>query len=260
MTRGLAMRQVEPFAEVEQVQGSIRQVVRELADAVTTIANMQDVPADTQQGLIAREVNQTREKLRQLRRQERLLLDQVAAELESQARADGAPLWAESLRKTQSGDPRRPDRVRDALLTEMVKANVYAAFGEAPPAVLLHRLRLALRVDDQVTASAIGDLALRHVLQTGRPCEAAELDGGTPPPRQHLMLTALGTLYTGYDPELGPLLDALAAFDEARLSPERRRARRLVEASLHLRKPVDLAVWAGSDQLLCAVVERLGDA
>jgi hypothetical protein len=250
----------DAFAEVERLQDAIRQVILELAKAVTAVTGLTDVPALTQQRLIDREVNQARDRLRPLRLQERLLLDQVAAEAEARARTNGVPLWAESLRRSQSGDPRRPNLVREALLIETVKANAYVALAEAPPRVLLHRLRAALRADDHVTAAAIEDLALRHLMATGRPCEPDDATADMPPARRHLLTDALGMTYATDDPDLGGLLDALAAFEEARLSPEGRQARRLVAAGVHVRKPLDLAVWAAGDPLLRAVVERMGDA
>ncbi|MBM3499829.1 MAG: hypothetical protein FJX74_14305 [Armatimonadetes bacterium] len=249
----------EPFAEVEQVQDGIRAVLKALADAVTVIANLEDIPDTTKQGHIEREVGHARTQIRELRLQERLSLDQAAVQLEAAARLNGTPLWSETERTKMIGDPRRPDRVRDAMLGELVKANVVTAFAETPPPVLLHRLRLALRVNDFVTADAIRLIALRRVLATGTPVAGDKRDPESPLPRRYLLRTELGSAYVDYEEGLDALLDALAAFDEARLPVERRQARQLVESGRHRRRPLDVVRWAGDDALLKAVVERLGD-
>jgi len=249
----------EPFADVEEVQDGIRSTLRALADAVTVIANLEGVPETTRGGLIDREVNEARSQISSLRLRERMALDQAAAQLEAAAKLNGAPIWAESERQKASGDPRRPDRVREALLVEMVKANARFAFGDAPPEVLLHRLRLALRADDFTTVETLKDVALRLVVATGHPAGPGEVEPDTPSSRRHLLRSELGAVYAGYGARLGELLDAIAAVDEARLPPEGRRARRLVETGQHRRPALDLAVWAGDDPLLGAVVERLGE-
>jgi hypothetical protein len=249
----------EPFAEVEQVQDSIRTVLTTLADSVTVIANLEDIPDATKQGHIEREVGQARTRIKELRLQERLNLDQAAVQSEAAARVNGAPIWAEAERTKMVGDPRRQDRVREAMLGELVKANVLAAFAEAPAAVLLHRLRLAVRCADWMTADAIRLVALRRVVQTGRPAESEKPDLDAPPSRRYLLHTELGCAYVGYEAGLDALLDALAAFDEARLSPEGRQARHLVESGQHRRRPFSLSQWAGGDPLLTAVAQRLGD-
>jgi len=249
----------EPFAEVEQVQDGIRAVLKALADAVTVIANLEDIPDTAKQGHIEREVGQARTQIKELRLRERMTLDQAAAQLEAVARVNGVPLWSETERTKLGGDPRRPDRVRDAILSELVRANTFTAFADAPPAVLLHRLRLALRVSDFVTADAIRQLALRRVLATGKPIAAEKADPSSPLSRRYLLRTELGGLYADYEAGLDPLLDALAAFDEARLPLDRRQARQLVESGRHRRRPFDLARWAGDDALLKAVAQRLGE-
>ena len=254
------MSATDPFADVEQVQARIREVVQALGEAVRTIVGMDTVPSPTQQGLIDREVNQARVKIKELRTQERMLLDQVAADMEARSKVDRTPTWSETKRVRQATDPRRPNQVREAILIELAKANTYATYSDAPPQVLLHRLRLALRSDDLTTAEAVRDIALRRVMASGRPCGPQDLEADTPAARRHLLLTELGTLYTGYEPGLDALLDAVAALDEARLPPENRQARRLVEAGQHRRIPLNLAAWAANDELLQAVVQRLGEA
>jgi len=253
------MPAAEPFAHVDEIQRLIGQALRELAGAVTTVANLDGVPDSTKQGLIEREVAQARSKVKELRVRERLALDNATRRVEMVAQSLPPPLWAENERGRQPLDPRRPDRVREAILAELAKANVRAVFGDAPCVVLLHRLRMALRLDDRATVAAIRDLALSRLMATGTPCEARELDPELPAARRYLMQSELGVCYKGYDPELGSLLDAVTAANEMGLSPEARQARRMVEAGLHLRRPFDLTAWAGADPLLRAVVQRLGD-
>ncbi len=248
-----------PFADVDQVQDQIRAVLQVLANAVTAIANLDGVPEATKQGHIEREVGRARTQIKELRLQERMMLDQAAVQLEVAARVNGAPIWADAERLKMLSDPRRPDRVRDAMLAELVKANVMSAWAAAPPAVLLHRLRLALRAGDLVTAEAIRHLALQRVVATGKPVTPEKGAPHAPPSRRYLLQTELGAAYSGYEEGLDALLDALTALDEARLSPEGREARRLVECGRHRRRPLDLAQSAGGDALLAAVAERLGD-
>jgi hypothetical protein len=248
-----------PFAEVDELQEGIRQALHELAGAVTTVANLEGVPEDTRTGLIEREIAQARGKIRELRTRERMALDQAVRSIESQAQDAEPPIWSGAGRRQQMGDPRRPDQVQETILSQLVKSNTLAALADAQPDVLRHRLRVALRTDDRATIAAIRDLALRHLMATGTPCEARDLEPDLPAPRRYLMQSELGVCYKGYDHNLGPLLDAVTAADEMGLSPEARSARRMVEAGMHLRRPLDLAAWAGSDRLLQAIVQRLGD-
>jgi hypothetical protein len=248
-----------PFAEVDGLQERIRQALQDLAGAVTTVANLEGVPEDTRQGLIEREVTEARGKIRELRTRERMALDQAARSIESEAEDGHPPVWSGAGRRQSIGDPRRPDGVQETILIQLVRSNTLAALANAPPDVLRHRLRVALRTDDRATIAAIRDLALRHLIATGTPCEARDLEPDLPPSRRYLMESELGVYYKGYDSKLGVLLDAVTAADEMGLTPEARSARRMVEAGTHLRLPLDLATWAGSDRLLEAIVQRLGD-
>ncbi|MGQ9731810.1 MAG: hypothetical protein ACUVX8_11125 [Candidatus Zipacnadales bacterium] len=249
----------EAFAEVEQIQAEIRATIQKLAETVATIIGMEDVNPDIVEGFIAQEVNQARNHVKRLRLKERILLDQAAAALMATARIDRRPVWSTTSVAAHETDPRRPDLIREAMLGQLVRLNVFLMLKEAPPHILLHKARAAARSGDRITAEAIKDITLQRLVSEGKPCPPHESPPDIPLPRRYMMLEELGVCYTDYSEELGGLLDALAALEEAWLEPEQRQARALVQAGKHQREPLDLHLWARGNELLQAVVERLGD-
>lgn len=250
------MGSLDQFSELDALQDEIRSALRDLGQTVTTIVGLPDVPERGKQGHVEREIVAAKSRLTKLRLQEQMLLDQVEAQVASQAQPDDTPVWAGRTNGVRVPGAPTSQELTEALLTEVVKANVLEVWGDAPGPVLVCRLRSAIVKKDRATEAAIRDIVLRRVVRTG---EVRQSPPQTLTPANYLLRLELGAVYQGYDEELEPLLTLLADAEQARLSNQAKGARSLVLLGAHQRKPVDLGLVAGEDRLLRTLVEKLED-